>query len=280
MSSQYCPQCGTARLGAFRFCRTCRFDFDSEATIAQESPPPPPPVVMAPAPLPSVQTTSVPAPVVAGGSTVAGASRITKRRVIVGSIVALVAIGAIGSAAGAPTNPAATRSQSPSAGLGVAKLTQAPTNRPTSTASPTVTPEPTPEATPDPTAEPTPAPTIAPITYAKLTSREWSKVVKAPDNYAGKGYQVWACISQFDAATGTDSFRAQASYAKQEYWYTDGANTLFSGTTDQLADFVQDDVVFMKVLSLGSFSYDTQIGGNTTVPLFEVVSISRKGSCA
>jgi hypothetical protein len=26
--SPYCPTCGTKRLGAFRFCRSCRLDFD------------------------------------------------------------------------------------------------------------------------------------------------------------------------------------------------------------------------------------------------------------
>jgi hypothetical protein len=57
-------------------------------------------------------------------------------------------------------------------------------------------------------------------------------------------------------------------------------NAFFNGDASRLADFVQDDVVYMKVLSMGSISYDTQNGGNTTVPLFEIVSISRKGSCA
>lgn len=29
--NDFCPRCGTARLGAFRFCRGCAFDFDAEA---------------------------------------------------------------------------------------------------------------------------------------------------------------------------------------------------------------------------------------------------------
>jgi hypothetical protein len=36
----------------------------------------------------------------------------------------------------------------------------------------------------------------------------------------------------------------------------------------------------MSVVNLGSYSYDTQIGGNTTVPMFRVIKIKReKGSC-
>lgn len=103
--------------------------------------------------------------------------------------------------------------------------------------------------------------------------------MKAPDDYIGRGYKLWACITQFDAATGPDMFRADASYQNEEYWALDGENTFFSGEQAQLSDFVTDDVVAMNVISLGSYSYDTQVGGNTTVPMFEVVKITRKGSC-
>ena len=134
----------------------------------------------------------------------------------------------------------------------------------------------TPEASIAP--EPSEAPVdVAPVSYKKLSSRDWAKLVKAPDNYTGKGYQLWACITQFDAATGADSFRGQASNKKQAYWYTDGDNALFSGDEDQLADFVAGDIVSMNVVSAGSYSYDTQAGGNTTAPLFDVASIKRRG---
>ena len=95
-----------------------------------------------------------------------------------------------------------------------------------------------------------------------------------------KGLQALGCISQFDAATGLDSFRAQASYRNETYWYSDGVNAFFSGDEAMLADFVAKDVVAMTVLSLGSYSYDTQNGGNMTVPMFQIVTIKRiSGSC-
>ena len=118
------------------------------------------------------------------------------------------------------------------------------------------------------------------MSYATLTSRAWALLVKAPDNYLGNTYKICACITQFDAATGPDGFRAQASYGNQTYWYTDGANAVFTGDATQLADFVQDDIVQMDVVSLGSLSYDTQIGGSATAPAFEVMTIKRMGSCA
>ena len=167
--------------------------------------------------------------------------------------------------------------------------TLAPTPAPTAapTATPVITPEPTaeptPEPTPEPTLEPTPEPTPAPtpaISYTKLTSRAFALLVKNPDRYTGKGYYLWGCISQFDAATGDDSFRAQTSYARIEWWWSDGENVFFTGSADRLSQFVANDIVYMKVISLGSYSYDTQNGGNTTVPMFQVLTISRKGDCS
>ena len=136
------------------------------------------------------------------------------------------------------------------------------------------------EADEEVAAEPEETPALGSGPYRKLTKRGWQRLVKAPDRSLGKRYNLFACITQFDTATGGDSFLAQASNKHQRYWFTDGDNALFSGDASRLDDFVQDDIVSMKVTSLGSVSYDTQTGGNTTVPLFEVDSIKRrKGSC-
>ena len=41
--SGFCPQCGTPRVGAFRYCQSCRFDFDSApaSVVAPAAPQPP-----------------------------------------------------------------------------------------------------------------------------------------------------------------------------------------------------------------------------------------------
>lgn len=130
-------------------------------------------------------------------------------------------------------------------------------------------------------AQVTTPPIARPASYAALTKRTWQKVVKNPDAYRGKGYKLWACIWQFDAATGPDGFLAQASWRRETYWSLDGDNAAFVGDAALLADYVAGDIVTMSVVTLGSYSYDTQIGGNTTVPSFEVVRIARaSGSCA
>ncbi len=103
--------------------------------------------------------------------------------------------------------------------------------------------------------------------------REWALIVKNPDKYLGDKFVVYAEISQFDAATGEDTFRADAyPYNTGSIWI-DGDNCLFTGSARELEDYVEDDVVRVWVTSLGSFSYDTQIGGTTTVPLFSVDKI-------
>jgi hypothetical protein len=142
-------------------------------------------------------------------------------------------------------------------------------------------------ATSEPTEEPIaeePAPaTIKPkpaSAYKKLSDRAWAQVVKSPDKYKGKTYVLWACITQFDGATGEEVFRAQASNKNEDYWFSDGDNALFTGPVGRIDDYVVDDLVLMNATALGEFTYDTQIGGNTTVPLFQVDKISPKGSCA
>ena len=137
------------------------------------------------------------------------------------SLGALVlAVALLGACSGQPA------AQSPSLAAAVVTPTPVATPTPTPVATPTPTAEPTPEITPEPTPEITPKPTPkpTPVSYVTLTSRAWALLVKAPDTYLGKAYKVWGCISQFDAATGADSFRAQASYRNETYWYSDGVN--------------------------------------------------------
>lgn len=138
----------------------------------------------------------------------------------------------------------------------------------------------TPEPTMDPDEpDPTPTAVVRPTSYATLNKRSWQKVVKSPDQYVGKAYKLVACVYQFDAATGDAAFMALASYRKPTYW-ADGDNAAFTGEPNALADVLKGDIVSLSVVVLGSYSYDTQAGGNTTVPSFQVMKIKReKGSC-
>ena len=270
MTADLCPQCGAPRQAGNRFCGSCAFDFwkAAEAPPEQSSAGPPTPPVAPSQPTVAWHPDSKPP-----------RSNLRIVLIVLGVLGVLAVIGVLNNPAGSPTAESSPTSYA--------------TPRPTATPRPSSSQLPTPTPlvcgpnehvsldecvanTPPP---PTPPPPT-PKSYATMSDRDWALLVKAPDDYTGRAIQMWACITQFDAATGTDTFRGQANNLQIEYWYSDGDNALFTGTTSQLAPFVQDDVVYLKVVVLGSYTYDTQIGGSTTVPWFSVDEITNKGSCA
>lgn len=119
-----------------------------------------------------------------------------------------------------------------------------------------------------------------PKDYPTLDSRGWDLLVKDPDAHAFETYHVYGYVTQFDAATGDSQFRADADYRAHTDWYDYEDNVLF-GVADEdaarLADVVQGDIFEANITVVGSFSYDTQIGGSTTVPLFLVDAIAVTG---
>ena len=144
----------------------------------------------------------------------------------------------------------------------------------------TVAPAPV-QTTPSAPAPTTPAPVA---TFAALDSAGWAQIVKDPDAHKGETYVVYGEITQFDAATGTGEFRASASGVYQApdsigfVSYSD--NTMFTGDSSVLSPFVKGDLFTAKVSVTGPYSYDTQIGGNTTVPELAVDSITKTGNAS
>lgn len=116
-----------------------------------------------------------------------------------------------------------------------------------------------------------------------LTSREFAKLMKDPDSYIGRNFIVYGEVTQFDSATGEESFLANSGAVKDRisYGFTNySENTLYQGAAGLLKDVVEGDVFRATIAVLGSKSYDTQIGGNTTVPLFQLRTIAVYGSTA
>lgn len=112
-----------------------------------------------------------------------------------------------------------------------------------------------------------------------LTARELAKIVKKPDSFVDKNVTVYAKITQFDSATGPCIFRADISNARVGKYDFEHNSMFVAGdgvsNCKILDDFVSDDIVKITATVTGSLSYDTQIGGSTTVPKFEVVKIKR-----
>jgi hypothetical protein len=127
-----------------------------------------------------------------------------------------------------------------------------------------------------------PAPTPAPaVTYRALTARTWAQIAKDPDAHAGETCIVYGEVTQFDAATGQSAFRADVGGVRQ---YPDDigyvsypTNTVLDGDAGTLSPVVENDLFTAKVTVTGSLSYDTQIGGSTTVPELQVDSITVTG---
>jgi hypothetical protein len=160
-----------------------------------------------------------------------------------------------------------------------------PTVTVTATATAEADEEPADEPTAEPSEEPTDTETTPPApakkSYKTLSSRTFKLMVKDPDSYIGKSYVIYGEITQFDSATGTDTFRADTGPKKLRisYGYVNyDQNSMLTGTETKLKKLVEGDCFKAKVTVLGSYSYDTQAGGNTTVPSFQVDSISVYGS--
>ncbi|GAA2577978.1 hypothetical protein GCM10010435_62710 [Winogradskya consettensis] len=127
-----------------------------------------------------------------------------------------------------------------------------------------------------PTAAPEPVTARKPpvkTSYKKLTARQWLKIAKDPDAHSGETVVVYGSVTQFDSATGSSVFRADVGASNQEWSFDYPTNTMLVGDEGQLSDLVQDDEFRAKVIVAGSYSYETQIGGETTVPQLYVSSI-------
>ncbi|KUI22725.1 hypothetical protein AU193_10495 [Mycobacterium sp. GA-1285] len=128
---------------------------------------------------------------------------------------------------------------------------------------------PVPSVPQEPTA-PRPAPDTTRLdrsTYDSLTAREFALMAKDPDAWARRKIVVYGVITQFDSATGATSFRADTGPAPMTNVYDFDQNTLVTAyDADMVANFVEKDRVTMYAEVQGAMTYETQIGGSTTVP--------------
>lgn len=124
--------------------------------------------------------------------------------------------------------------------------------------------------------EPPPPPPPAPP--KEISSRDWQLIARNPDAHGGERIVVYGYVTQFDSATGTDTFRANVDGARHSEWYDYDTNTVLTGTPLVLGDLVKDDIFRAEVDVSGSLSYDTTMGGSTTVPKLQVTKIEVIGT--
>lgn len=149
-------------------------------------------------------------------------------------------------------------------------------------AEPEVSSAPSASETPTPTPSPEPAPEPEPdlAAFQPLDERSFALLARDPDAHVGQQLILTGVVYQFDAATGRCGFLANVGHDRVTYSYDYLQNAIFTagdGWDDcpVLDDVVEEDHIRMWVTTLGSFSYDTQIGGNTTVPSFEVHQVEQ-----
>ena len=190
MAEQGCPQCGTPRVGSFRFCRNCRFDFEGGELAAPE----PPASVALATPVPGAQRPQPASPSGSSGPS-AGARKPTaferwwsarsrRARWIIGAVVALLVLGIIGSVTGPTKPPAASQA---AAVLHSTENPQAAAAAP-SPAAATATPPVTisPAASPGVT---TPLATSMPVTGFGATTAAWNAAHVPDTNFPGQMYE-------------------------------------------------------------------------------------------
>lgn len=90
-----------------------------------------------------------------------------------------------------------------------------------------------------------------------ITARGWAKIAKDPDSHVGEAQIVYGKVTQFDAATGTNAFRANVDGVKHQvsYGYADyPTNTMLTDGAD-LSDLVEGDLFQAEAVVAGSVSY-------------------------
>lgn len=113
-------------------------------------------------------------------------------------------------------------------------------------------------------------------TYVELSDRDFQLLIKDPDAAAGQKHVIYGEVTQLDAATGNRGMRIDAMATPPTETYAIGDNAVVSVDDPTiLQPIVSGDRVKLFVTVKGALSYDTQIGGSTTVPEFSAAMIDR-----
>ena len=110
------------------------------------------------------------------------------------------------------------------------------------------------------------------------------QIEKNPDGLEGECFVMYGRIVQFDSNTGPCSFHANISRNQSSRWWDYDIRSTFGYEDNEFLSTIRQDCPeldridgddFIKVWGtvLGSFSYDTSIGGSNTVPSFKIEKV-------
>lgn len=107
--------------------------------------------------------------------------------------------------------------------------------------------------------------------YREVTEREYKQIAKDPGEHEGERIILYGVITQADDITGDKALRASTGAEPTLFDWDYDVNAVLAvedGTI--LEDVVEDDRVKLWVEVAGDFSYETELGGELTVPLLSV----------
>lgn len=121
----------------------------------------------------------------------------------------------------------------------------------------------------------------APLAPAQpITAHEWQKIAKDPAGHNGQRIVIYGEVTQFDASTGTGSFRANVDgipHDSQSGFITYPTNTMLDGDPSTLSDLVQGDTFKAEATVAGADTYTNTMGGSMTAPELTVTRITTTG---
>jgi len=116
------------------------------------------------------------------------------------------------------------------------------------------------------------------INFEVPSDLSWNSLTRIPNSQKNKNYIVYACVAQFDANTGGSKFRGYASPVQQEYYFSNGVNSIFTGSAKSLLKLSEKTAFIAKVTVNGGVAYTT-LGGKTSVPSLAIRQFQVIGSC-
>ena len=116
------------------------------------------------------------------------------------------------------------------------------------------------------------------VVFTSPNEVTWNSLIRMPNSQKGKNFLIYGCVAQFDSNTGGSKFRAYASPTQQEYYWSNGANSIFTGSSKELLKLSEKSAFLAKVTVTGGVSYTT-IGGKTSVPSFAINQFQVIGKC-
>jgi hypothetical protein len=116
------------------------------------------------------------------------------------------------------------------------------------------------------------------VTFTVPNEIQWNSLTRMPNSQKNKNYIVYACVAQFDANTGGSKFRGYASPVAQQYYFSNGANAIFTGSASQLLKLGENTAFIAKVSVTGGVTYTT-LGGKTSVPSLAIKQFQVIGKC-